>query len=754
MRERDGWGALYRACRSAVTPHGLRDPPPRPRLGPQPRARARRELEPDAVLIEGPPEADALLALAAHEDMAPPVALLTYVPDEPAPRRLLPVRALLARVARDPATRSTTTCPVRFMDLPAANKLAQRDGERRRGAGCAPTRSARWPRSPATATPSAGGRTSSSPRREGLGAFEAVTEAMARAARGVPGRRPARGAARGVHAPVDPRGGQGRGRERRRRLRRLARAGARRAGARRRPTQRTLRGLPKVKVAATWVPWTYGLLARESGYGAGVDSPAWYDQLFDDADEPVARWLARAARLLRERGPRRVAPRRSSTPSRLAGALAGIRDRPLAGPRRAARRDPRRALPRLRRAARARARGAGRRAPAGRGARATRRWSRSSRTSRALQRRLRLKPEAQREGAHARPAARDRPRAQPAAAPPEPARRAVGRAARRARGQGTFKEAFRLEWQPGARARADPRRPLGDDRRRPPRPRGPRAQAAEQERDRRRWPTLADAVLLADLPGRARGRAARARRPRRAGPRHRRPDGRRPAAGRRSCATATCAGATRAPVAGVLRGHRAAQRGRAAGRGRRRRRGDRRDSSRELVDGVNSALALLEDDDAHARVARGAAARRRRRPAARARSPAAPPGCCTTRASSSPRGRAMSRALSPGEEPERGATLDRGLHRHERARARPRPRAARDPRRLGRGRPPGRLHQRPAAAAPRVLRPARRASAAASASALQANLKGPGPFTNASSTRSARGGRALDDRRARLLRWQ
>ena len=46
--------------------------------------RALNDLQPDTVLIEGPPEADALLELASREDMAPPVALLTYVPDEPA----------------------------------------------------------------------------------------------------------------------------------------------------------------------------------------------------------------------------------------------------------------------------------------------------------------------------------------------------------------------------------------------------------------------------------------------------------------------------------------------------------------------------------------------------------------------------------------------------------------------------------------------------------------------------------------------
>ena len=41
------------------------------------------EQKPDIVLIEGPPEADALVPLAADPEMAPPVALLAYVPGEP-----------------------------------------------------------------------------------------------------------------------------------------------------------------------------------------------------------------------------------------------------------------------------------------------------------------------------------------------------------------------------------------------------------------------------------------------------------------------------------------------------------------------------------------------------------------------------------------------------------------------------------------------------------------------------------------------
>ena len=41
------------------------------------------ELQPDAVLIEGAPELDAVAALAGGDDMVPPVAGLVYAVDEP-----------------------------------------------------------------------------------------------------------------------------------------------------------------------------------------------------------------------------------------------------------------------------------------------------------------------------------------------------------------------------------------------------------------------------------------------------------------------------------------------------------------------------------------------------------------------------------------------------------------------------------------------------------------------------------------------
>jgi hypothetical protein len=57
--------------------------------------------------------------------------------------------------------------------------------------------------------------------------------------------------------------------------------------------------LPKVKTAATWIPWTYERLSKSSGYGAGVISPAWYEMLFDKKENAVIEWMSSVAHLLR-----------------------------------------------------------------------------------------------------------------------------------------------------------------------------------------------------------------------------------------------------------------------------------------------------------------------------------------------------------------------------------------------------------------------------------------------------------------------
>ena len=91
-----------------------------------------------------------------------------------------------------------------------------------------------------------------------------------------------------------------------------------------------LRQLPKVKTQVTWVPWSHGRLAASSGYGAGVRSPGWYHHLFTAPDHPVESWLAHVGAVLREHD----LPTSSAhviEGIRLADALAVLRGRPMPG---------------------------------------------------------------------------------------------------------------------------------------------------------------------------------------------------------------------------------------------------------------------------------------------------------------------------------------------------------------------------------------------------------------------------------------
>ena len=62
-----------------------------------------------------------------------------------------------------------------------------------------------------------------------------------------------------------------------------------------------LKGLPKIKMQSTWIPWTFERISKSSGYGAGLVSPAWYSLLFH-SDNPVVEWMSKTAELLRLEG--------------------------------------------------------------------------------------------------------------------------------------------------------------------------------------------------------------------------------------------------------------------------------------------------------------------------------------------------------------------------------------------------------------------------------------------------------------------
>lgn len=91
-----------------------------------------------------------------------------------------------------------------------------------------------------------------------------------------------------------------------------------------------LADLPKAKVSATWIPWTYSRLARLSGYGAGITSPGWYGHLWHNPEGITVRWMSKVAGLLREQD-LEASSAQVIEAVRLADTLAALRGRPLPG---------------------------------------------------------------------------------------------------------------------------------------------------------------------------------------------------------------------------------------------------------------------------------------------------------------------------------------------------------------------------------------------------------------------------------------
>ncbi|MFD6226738.1 DUF5682 family protein [Streptomyces sp. NPDC060232] len=295
---------------------------------------------PAAVLIEGPPEGDALLELAVDPGMRPPVALLAHAADDPGRAAFWPLADFSPEwVAIRWAQQAGV--PVRFMDLPAAHSLAG-VGEPEADPDRAEPDAVRL--DPLAVLAETAGyddperwwedvvehRGTGGAGEEALGAFEALGEAMA--------------ALRETYGD----GGHHRDLVREAYMRQRMRAARREfgdgyavvCGAWHVPALRAkttvaadkalLTGLPKVKVETTWVPWTHRRLARAGGYGAGITSPGWYAHLFSARDRPVERWLTKVAGLLREED-RQVSSAHVIEAVRLAETLAAMRGRPLPG---------------------------------------------------------------------------------------------------------------------------------------------------------------------------------------------------------------------------------------------------------------------------------------------------------------------------------------------------------------------------------------------------------------------------------------
>ena len=79
-------------------------------------------LEPDCVLIEGPPDANEILHWLSHPDMEPPLALLIYRPEEPKKSGFYPY-ALFSPELQAIRFAQGRQIPVSFIDLPQATML-------------------------------------------------------------------------------------------------------------------------------------------------------------------------------------------------------------------------------------------------------------------------------------------------------------------------------------------------------------------------------------------------------------------------------------------------------------------------------------------------------------------------------------------------------------------------------------------------------------------------------------------------------
>ncbi len=288
------------------------------------------ELRPDLLLVEGPPELDEGLPLLASANLKPPVAMLAYNPDNPKQAVYYPFAEFSPEwQALQWATGAQV--PIRMLDLPLTHSfglkaekgidnqartdsllpLAETDGY---------TDSESWWERHVEQRYSKG---------EAAGHFEQVQQAMTLLRES---------------APDDPenelREAAMRGRVRQAQadgfLNVVVVCGAWHGpgltswkSTKKTDTER-LKGLPKVPVKTTWIPWTYDRLGWQSGYGAGITSPGWYDHCWHHPTDTGVRWLTHVARLFRKN--------RMDTSTahiiegyRLAEALAALRNLPRPG---------------------------------------------------------------------------------------------------------------------------------------------------------------------------------------------------------------------------------------------------------------------------------------------------------------------------------------------------------------------------------------------------------------------------------------
>lgn len=289
---------------------------------------ALQTLQPDIVLIEGPPEGEMLLEWAAHADMRPPVAMLAYEEESPQNAVFYPFlayspewQAILYGQQRG--------IPVRFMDMPLVHQLALDK------TGDVPDRPTINPLGylaeiAGFSDAEAWWEVNFEDAMHPVAVFDTIKNAMA---------------ALREHHPETNAYDQIREAFMRQSIRKAAKemydtvavvCGAWHAPALEdlQTTEETdlalLKNLPKTKVAITWIPWTNDRMMQASGYGAGIVSPGWYAHRWQHPEDDGTLWLTKTAHVFRA-AQKDVSSAHIIEAVRLANSLAQLRDVPRPG---------------------------------------------------------------------------------------------------------------------------------------------------------------------------------------------------------------------------------------------------------------------------------------------------------------------------------------------------------------------------------------------------------------------------------------
>lgn len=283
-------------------------------------------LKPDLILLEGPAEAEPLVHFVTHEQMKPPVALLAYQPDCPQHAVFYPFAEF--------SPEWQTLCyavgngiPLRFFDLPLtyampleypAPEITITEEEEETETEEEETQEAEeetaiqesFTGDPFDYLAEAAGYTDGESwwemnieqRKDNTEIFQAVKEAVTALREALPKKTSRLDLLREAW------------------MRKMLRTAQKEnfsniavvCGAWHVPALETLpkvkednellKGLEKVKIDCTWIPWTYDRLSLRSGYGAGISSPGWYHYLWHHPEDDGTVWVSQAAQLFREKG--------------------------------------------------------------------------------------------------------------------------------------------------------------------------------------------------------------------------------------------------------------------------------------------------------------------------------------------------------------------------------------------------------------------------------------------------------------------